>query len=244
MRVLVWQELFWPAIGGAEVMAIKLLLALKQRGHECIVITRQDSLDQLSEDEYQGIRVYRFPFWSVLAEGDIDRIVRIRQEVLKLKRSFAPSIVHVNSFGPSAFFHMNTMNAHPVPCLLTLHSENNLADHGFPRDFLRSADWVVGCSNAILKFATGLAPEISCRSSVIFNGLEPPELVPEALPFDPPRLLCVRSSCGRKRIRSSRFRCCGSCWALSRDAADNRGGWARSEGLLNAKPSKWNRRPC
>jgi glycogen(starch) synthase len=36
-----------------------------------------------------------------------------------------------------------------------------------------------------------LAPEISDRSSVIYNGLEMPELAPEPLPFEAPTLLCA-----------------------------------------------------
>ena len=31
MRVLFWSELFWPCIGGAEVFATKLILALQER---------------------------------------------------------------------------------------------------------------------------------------------------------------------------------------------------------------------
>jgi glycosyltransferase involved in cell wall biosynthesis len=191
MRIMLWQELFWPNIGGAEVMATKLLLSLKRSGNECIVVTRQDNPSQAVENEYHGIHVYRFPFWRVMAEGNIEGMLQIRRQIAELKRSFLPEIVHVNSFGPSAFFHMNTMNVDPSPFLVTLHSENNLTDRGFTREFLRSADWVVGCSQTMLDFVAGLAPEIKGRSSVIYNGLAPSELMPEPLPFNPPILLCV-----------------------------------------------------
>ena len=60
MRVLFWSELFWPYIGGAEVFATKLLVALRQRGYEIIVVTRQDSPDLALEDQYRGIPVHIF----------------------------------------------------------------------------------------------------------------------------------------------------------------------------------------
>ncbi len=45
MRVLFWSGNFWPLIGGAEVLASKILPALRERGYEFIVVTSQTSLD-------------------------------------------------------------------------------------------------------------------------------------------------------------------------------------------------------
>lgn len=73
MRIMLWQESFWPNIGGAEVMAIKLLSALRRRGHEFVVVTRQDPTDQPKRDEYKGIPVYRCPFWTALATGNLKK---------------------------------------------------------------------------------------------------------------------------------------------------------------------------
>jgi len=188
---MIWQESFWPNIGGAEVMATKLLLAMRRRGHEFVVVTRQDRTDQPAEDQYDGIPIYRFPFWTVLVSGRVDKIMEIRQWVARLKHSFAPELVHVNCFGPSVFFHTNTASAHPTPLLVTLHSQENLVARASARTFMRSADWIVGCSSAILELAHQLAPETISRSSIIYNGLEPPGLSPAPLPFAPPRLLCL-----------------------------------------------------
>jgi len=60
MRVLFWSELFWPYIGGAEVFATKLLMALRERGHEVVVVTRQDSPDLPNEAQYRGFRFIAF----------------------------------------------------------------------------------------------------------------------------------------------------------------------------------------
>ena len=56
---------------------------------------------------------------------------------------------------------------------------------------LRDADWVTGCSQAILDKGRQLVPQIISRSSLIYNGLDSPTCSPEPLPFDEPRLLCL-----------------------------------------------------
>ena len=197
MRVLVWQELFWPHMGGVEVLATKLLLALQRRGYEIIVVTRQDSPDLPKEANYQGIPVYRYPFWTGLTSGKLGQVMELRSQVAKLKRTFAPDLVHINSFGPSALLHYDTANSHSAPLLLTLHTihppinAGSLGRDGLFGRTLRTANWVTFVSNAVFAHWCQLAPEISAYSSVVYNGLVPPALCPEPLPTDPPRLLCL-----------------------------------------------------
>ena len=59
------------------------------------------------------------------------------------------------------------------------------------RQVLGAAAWVAGCSAAVLDKGRQLAPEITSRSSVIYNGLGLPSLRPRPLPADRPRLLCL-----------------------------------------------------
>ena len=54
-RVLFWSEYYWPYIGGPEVMATRLLPALRDRGFRFTVLTSQHELDLPSEDEVDGI---------------------------------------------------------------------------------------------------------------------------------------------------------------------------------------------
>jgi glycosyltransferase involved in cell wall biosynthesis len=54
---------------------------------------------------------------------------------------------------------------------------------------LRSASWVAACSQATLEHARRTVPDCALTSSVIYNGLEMPELPRMALPLDPPRIL-------------------------------------------------------
>lgn len=121
MRILLWTELFWPYIGGGEVLSAKFAVAMKSRGHQLAVITSHGNLDLPDEDDYQGIPVYRFDFWEALSKRKVDLLVRARQRVASLKRLFRPEIVHIFFTDPSVFFHLQTSEAFPAPMLLSLH---------------------------------------------------------------------------------------------------------------------------
>lgn len=195
MRVLFWSELFWPYIGGAEIFATKLILALQERGYEFAIVTRQDSPELPAEDHYKGISIYRFPFWTPLVDRNAaDRLMTVRRQVVEFKRTFAPHLVHIHGFGPtSVLFHLDTTSAYPTPLLVTLINELLVDTAGSEslRRVLRSADWVTGKAAAVLTQARQLVPEILPCSSVIHNGLDTPPLPPEPLPLETPRLLCL-----------------------------------------------------
>ena len=98
-RVVFWSRLFWPhIIGGAEIFATKLLGALQNRGYECIVITRQETAELPAEGYYEGIRIYRFPFWQVLTERAPDRLLFLKRQVAEYIRSLEPDLFHVQNF--------------------------------------------------------------------------------------------------------------------------------------------------
>ena len=198
MRLLFWQELFWPHMGGVELLATKLLLALRQRGYETVVVTRQDNLDLPREAQHQGTAVYRFPFWTAIIDRNLHQIIEIRQQIIKLKRAFRPDVVHMNSFGPSFLLHYDTANANAAPLLASLHTmpesvmpTSALSQDGLFKRTMRSASWVTCVSAAVLGQARRLMPEIAPYSSVIYNGLNVPGLPPEPLPYDPQRILCL-----------------------------------------------------
>jgi glycogen(starch) synthase len=77
--------------------------------------------------------------------------------------------------------------------VVTLHGAGKLV--GGPSSLLEQtlgrADWVVGCSAAVLEQGRRLVPTIAARSSIIHNAVEPPALSPSPLPFAPPRLVCL-----------------------------------------------------
>ncbi len=190
MRVLFWSGAFWPVIGGTEVRTAKLLPALKERGYEFVVVTSQTSPDLPREAKFQGIPVYRFPFWK--SNENLDQLMKIRQQVAMLKRSFAPDLVHRNGVSIGDFFDLTTVNAHPAPLLLTLCNDlqaKPIEQETLLNRMLRSADWVTSVSAAALAQARRLAPEITPCSSVIHTGLDTRAYTPTAMPTGSPRLL-------------------------------------------------------
>jgi glycogen(starch) synthase len=201
MRVLFWSDLFWPYIGGSEIFAAKLLLALRER-HEFVVVTRQDSPDLPLEDSYGGVPIYRFPFCTALAGRDVSQMVALRRQVTALKRNFAPDLIHIHNFGPSILFHLETSTARPAPVLFTVQLEISpykiAGADTLMGETLRSADWVNCVSSETLAQVRERAPETIPRSSVIFNSLALPPLLPLPLPTESPRLLCIGRLQGQK----------------------------------------------
>jgi glycogen(starch) synthase len=191
MRILFWSSTFWPNIGGVEVLAARLLPALRTRGYEFTVITPKSHSAVPDQEKYQGIPIHRFSFTNDSAPCIIDYVMEMREKIIKLKHTVDPDLIHVNAVGRSDFFHLLTKNAYAAPFLVTLHGqwENQIAP--IVEHTLRNADWVAGCSAAILDRGRQLVPEIVSRSSVIYNGVEIPPLVSRPLPFDPPRILCL-----------------------------------------------------
>lgn len=193
MRILFWSETFWPRVGGVENLAARLLPALRARGHEFMVVTWAHT-EYPDKIQYKEIPVYRFPFFSRGPQGGVYPIMEHIWQVARLKQSFAPDLVHINSYGRSILFHLMTANAHPAPVLLTLHQA--LPNEPVGRDtvlgrLLATADWVVAVSDSVLAHAAHLAQRIVPCSSVIHNALEIPAGNPAPISFDRPKLLCL-----------------------------------------------------
>ena len=194
IRILLWSETFWPHIGGAEVLAARLVLALQERHRQVIVVTAQSALDLPINARYRGVPVYRFPFWAAAADPNVDHVMEVRRRVATLKRAFAPDLVHMHIVGPSAFFHFVTPDAHPAPLLVTLHEadpQQTYRSDTVLGQALRRADWVTACSASLLAEIRQRVPEITDRSSVIYNSLDTPAVLPKPLPSSAPILLCL-----------------------------------------------------
>jgi glycogen(starch) synthase len=162
---------------------------MRGRGYEFVVIAPQSSSDQPSESEYQGIPVYRFPFWNAMV--DIDLFTKIRGEVTRLKRSFAPDLVHIYAVNRSNFFYHISAHEHSAPLLVTLHGLMASQANDHMARTLGAADWVTACSSALLNAGRKMVPQITSRSSTIHNGIDEPRVQPTPLSFDPPQLLCL-----------------------------------------------------
>ncbi len=189
MRVMFWSAVFPPSIGGVQTMASQLLRAMRKRGHEFLVITERERPDLPIDDSFEGIPVYRLPVAAAL--GNPERLAKVRKEVVRLKRTFDPDLLHTAAVSANDLFQLLTLTAHPTPWLVSLLGAWPRSCDAFVRRTLENADWVVACSDSMLELGRDLAPAISSHSSVIYNAQEPPSVPPSPLGFHPPVLLCL-----------------------------------------------------
>jgi glycogen(starch) synthase len=194
MRVVMWSELYWPYVGGAELFLAALVQSIRQLGHECLVVTSHHDRPLPDEDVHEGVPVHRLPFRAAIQSGDIRRLTDGIQRAAAVVRGFDPDLVHMNAVGPSALFQLRVADRCAVPLVVTLQQEvldTQARDrHTLLARVLDAATWVVGCSHAVLGQVRAVRPDIAPRSSCILNGIAPPETRPSLLP-DPAVVLCL-----------------------------------------------------
>ncbi len=195
MRILYWTPLFWPEIGGIEALAVKILPALRARGHEVVGVASHGSLNLLDKSVYNDIPVHRYHFLRALRQKNPSQLIQITRQIASLKRSFQPELVHMLLGPPSlAYFHLQTMKAHPAPTLLTVHidlANSRTGSDTLLLQLLQNADWITSDAKATLSCIHKIYPQIGERSTVVHNGFPVPELEPATLQFNEPHLVCV-----------------------------------------------------
>jgi glycosyltransferase involved in cell wall biosynthesis len=196
MKILYWTPLFLPDIGGIETLSAKLLPELQKRNYDIVVLTSHGKHGVADKTEFEGIPVFRFHFRDVFGKHDLHQLFRLRAQVAKLKQSFKPDLIHIHMSDPSVYFHLSTLSAFPAPTIVTIHQDTKCLGFKGGLDTLlgntlRMTAWVTAVSKATLFDLIHIEPEIENRSSVIYNGLDSPDIIPAPLPFDPPRILCL-----------------------------------------------------
>jgi len=197
-RVLVWGELFWPYVGGAELFAARLMADLAPRGYEFAVVTSHDHLDLPDEEIFRGVPVRRFPFRHALATRRVEDLMEQRQRVVAHLEAWSPQVVLLNGVASSAFFCLPAVRAAGASLLLRLNSQPvRLSGGARPRAgslierVLGSTDWVASASADALEQATSILPAVATRSSVVYSGVETPAESPAPPPPGPPRIVCL-----------------------------------------------------
>ncbi|MGH7567195.1 MAG: glycosyltransferase family 4 protein [Gemmatimonadota bacterium] len=193
MRILFVSDLFWPLIGGIEVWSARVVTGMVARGHEVRVVASSDA-ELPEQDTLEGVRIDRLGFRAAVEERRLDRFGDALAGMKRIKREFAPDVVHLGTLGWSTMFHLLSRDASPAPWILTL-TQQRLASQTSAGDTvlsraLDSADWVSSVSRAVLDQAIELSPSVARRSSVDYWGMPAPLESPQ-VSFDPPRVLCV-----------------------------------------------------
>lgn len=187
MRVMFWSSVYWPHIGGVQVLARHLLPALAARGHEIVVVADQAPPDLAAQEDVDGIRVLRFPLTRGLR--DIDRLTDIRRDLADLRRRFAPDLCHTVALGATDVYQRITQDPErPTPILVSLFGHWPSQYTRFLSGTLERADWIACDSAQTLEYSYSVAPGATAPRSVIRNAVDVPTVVPAPLP-DVPRLL-------------------------------------------------------
>jgi glycogen(starch) synthase len=156
------------------------------------------------ESVFEGIPVHRFPFRSPFSSGSMTLIPSLLRGVAELKKRFQPDLVHLHVSDPSGFFHLKTSNAHPAPTLMTVHNHQARFGDGssasMVSELCASCAWFTAVSRNVLQAWVAAYPALLEKSSVIYNGMELPHVLPTSLPFNPPRLLCLGRLVPVKRL--------------------------------------------
>ena len=195
MKILYWSGLFWPHMGGVEVLALDFIPALQKKGYEFIVLTSQSSSVLPLKEIYNGIFIYRVPFHQGLENHNIEEIKRVKDLVSEIKQNYKPDLIHVNSVDASLYYHLITSHSeNSAPVLLTVHS---LPPHITNKDslamkLLNTAEWITTASAAMYTAVNNIIDNADKQNhSLIYYGIKMPDMKPAPLPFSPPRLLCA-----------------------------------------------------
>ncbi|MFC1452056.1 glycosyltransferase family 4 protein [Verrucomicrobiota bacterium] len=194
MRLLFWCERFPPVIGGTARQAVEFLPALAERGYDVAIVTACEG-DHDSHETWNGMPVYRFPFWQALERRSVSVMAGLRGEIAALKRDFEPAIVHTFFIGSGTLFHWLTRGESPVAELATIQHQwpdGQLGTDTLLSRVLGSVDWVCAPSRVTLEETRQRVPAIAARSSVVYNGLRVPDVQPAPLPVSEPRFLCLQ----------------------------------------------------
>jgi glycogen(starch) synthase len=195
MKIIYWTPLFWPDIGGIEALAMKFLPAIRDQGYEIVAVASHGNFKLPEKTYYNDIPVYRYPILTALASNNLKQLIKVLQEISNLKQTFKPDLVHISFGVPSiAYFHLKTMHIHPTPTIVSVYpdlSGSSVTPNTLLGEILMKADWITSDSKATLHKAIQRCPEISGKSSVIYNGIDIPKIAPAKLNFKEPHIVCL-----------------------------------------------------
>lgn len=196
MKILFWCEFFLPHVGGIEILVSELALSLKERGHDCEIITNKYSPNLLSYELCDGMPVHRLNFVEAMGGGP-RAMHALLQQVREIREKFQPDVNHFYLSGPLVLAHLMSNHSPRIPTVTSLQTPvGKVLGSGSSVVKLLWDSTVVISPNATLISGVGRAlPGLSDRLQFIPNTIRPlPSsslLLPSPLPMDPPVLLCL-----------------------------------------------------
>jgi len=163
-RVALVSSSYFPHLGGVEQHVRSVAGELRARGHDVVVWT-VDRGEGLGVQVIDGVEVRYLP--TPLPARSLRAVLRFLRAFpgaarawSRAYRDFAPSVVHVQCFGPNGLYAVLLAHLTHTPLVVTSHGETFADDHRVfdqsalirtgMRRALRSADVVTGCSQVVL----------------------------------------------------------------------------------------------
>jgi len=157
-----------------ETFTSHLVPALQERGHQNVVVTSRKAERVPDVSEVDGVPVHRLDYVLPLYNRDLKAIFQAKKNLERIKLEFRPDaiVVNVGGGGPMAFLHLSTAGVAEAPLVVIAH---DLSPTGVESPTLRQlfeqASHVVNVSQARLRDARLIAPEVAARMSVIYPCL-------------------------------------------------------------------------
>lgn len=196
MKIFFWTDGFFPSIGGIETQTLRLVKGLQALNYTCFVLANQDGA-ALQQEYCNGINIARFKFslFKAANTNGTDIVKNFKEKLLNIVNEFEPDVVHLSLYlrSHSALAYMLLQKMLPCPVVLTLHSIPFVIDKPFSlvNNFFSSADRICCVSKFVVDQVKLYAPSAMHKTSLIYNGLPVPKLLPSILSFTSPAILCL-----------------------------------------------------
>ena len=193
MKTAIFASAFHPSLGGVEELVRQLAHAFGRGGHEALILTQRWPRDLSAVENYEGLRVFRFPFRTGLESGSMAvrlkaeatmRLTKpgIHRQIATLLEREKVDIVHVQCVSSSAIYALESARRLDLPFVVTLQGELTMdATQLFQRspqarqmmrDALENAHAITGCSGQTVAEAQEFFGQpFGQRARTLYNGI-------------------------------------------------------------------------
>ena len=120
MKIMIVAPYFYPKIGGMENYAYNIGKGLKEKyGWEVVVVTSNHEERKYKEEQMDGMKIYRLPFWFKISNTPINPMWLF--SIHKIQKEEHPDIINAHS--PVPFISdITSLIAGKIPLVTTYHS--------------------------------------------------------------------------------------------------------------------------
>lgn len=172
MRVMLVPVRHTPNVGGIETLLHHTLPAMRELGHEFIVVTGIDGSDGES-GVVDGIPVYRFPFLKVMQASRPELLLQIGRRIGEIEDEHGIELRHVHGLDFNLWFLARREQRRPLPLVMSVHGTLD-APRPYSRvtfEMLLRADVVTAVSDGVRASIEAAEPDLAGRVRVIYNGI-------------------------------------------------------------------------